>query len=272
MAALDRVAISVLGSSHLMGPREARRIELANLIATAPDSDLLVLPYLASYPAFWTTIDRAGGFVYGERTPFPTVKAISSAITARGIRTLATVFEVVAEGVFYATAVMIDPDGTNRPIYRQQHAVNEPGWHERLYFQPGDNAEIPLIDVRGLSVGLMLGGDLWAPEAARVLRIAGARALLALAGIPDNYLAQAKAIARVRSIENGIPLIWSGGPSVGIETALSGSDPRLQAGTWNVFELDPIAIQAGLNNNDPLAIRRPRLYSSLLRTWQESGK
>jgi predicted amidohydrolase len=268
----DRVAISVLTGGHLMGPREARRIQLANLIAMAPDSDLLVLPYLASYPPFWTVIDRAGGFLYGERSPFPTVGAISPAVAARGIRTLATVFEVVAEGVFYASAVMIDHDGTSRVVYRQQHAINEPGWHERLYFQPGDISDLPLIDVRGLQLGLMLGGDLWVPEAARVLRLAGAQGLLAVLGVPESYSAQASAIAQVRSIENGIPVVWSGGSSLGIESLVPGNELIDPSGTWNVFALDIAGIQASLSRNDPLALRRPSLYSALSRTWQEDSE
>jgi predicted amidohydrolase len=266
-----RRVIDVLTGSPSDTNPEARRARLAADIASAPDADLLVLPFMTLSRPFWTVIDRAAGFKHGEREPFPSIAAIASAVKERGIPTLATVYAVVAEGVFYSTAVMIDADGSSRAFYRQEHAVNEPGWHERLYFQPGVNAAPALIDNRGFSIGLLLGGDLWIPEAARRLRLAGATALLSVSGAPDSMRECVHALAQARSIENGVPVIWSSRDGTGLKARQNGVAESMDLHPWYQVTLDPAAIRSSLNHNDPLRLRRPRLYQSLVKTWEESA-
>lgn len=269
MTATDRIVINVLTGSPTDANPAARRARLVAEISAAPDGDLLVLPFMTLSQPFWTVIDRPAGFKHGEREPFSSITAIAPAVKDRGIGTLATVYAVVAEGVFYSTAVLIDADGVARAFYRQEHAANEPGWHERLYFQPGINAAPPLIDTRGLAIGLLLGGDIWVPEAARFLRLAGAQALLSVSGAPESMNESLRVIAHARSLENGVPVIWSSRDGTGIRAAhgaaeSAGGDP------WYRVELDPTAIRENLNRDDPLRMRRPRLYQSLTKTWEES--
>lgn len=270
MTVADRKVINVLTVSPSEAKPEGRRARLAADIASAPEADLLVLPFLTLSQPFWATIDRVSGFKHGEREPFPSIAAIAPAVKERGIPTLATVYAVVAEGVFYATAVLIDADGSTSAFYRQEHGVNEPGWHERLYFQPGINDTPPLIDIRGLSVGLLLGGDLWVPEAARLLRLAGASVLLSISGAPESMHESVRVLVQARSIENGVPVIWSGRDGTGVKDSHGGISKSADRHPWYQVTIDSAAIQSSLNRNDPLRLRRPRLYQPLVKTWEES--
>jgi predicted amidohydrolase len=251
------VSIALLEAQALSGDLGARRQQLAAAIAAAPECDLLVLPYLPAYPPFWREIDRAAGFANGERAPFPSLVHLREVVNARGVPLLSPVFEVVAEGVFYATAVLLRTDGAQETIYRQEHALNQPGCRERLYFQPGMNDEPAIIPLGGIRLGVLLGGDLWVPEAARLLRLRGANALLEITGIDGG------AFGEVRSIENGIPVFVSGSA-----IAAFGADRQLRHEHWTLIEVDPARIAADLAHHDPLQMRRPRLYSELSATWE----
>jgi predicted amidohydrolase len=268
MPVADRIAINLLIGSPPAPQGDARRRWLIEQIKAAPDADLLVLPYMGQYPPFWRVIDREAGFAHGERAPFASLATIATAVKDRGIRALATAFAVVAEGVFYAVAVLIEPDGDAVAIYRQEHAINEPGWHERLYFQPGDNDGLPLLDINGLSIGLLLGGDLWVPEAARRLRLGGAQALLSVSGAPEGLLSSVRSMAQARAIENGVPVVWTSGDVGGSKEPRGGATERAGHLPWHQIMLRPSEIQAALNSTDPLQMRRPRLYQSLVRTWE----
>jgi predicted amidohydrolase len=271
MRAEDRVVINLLVGGPPAPKADARCGWLEKQIASSPDADLLVLPYMAQYSPFWSVIDRAAGFAHGEREPFRSIVAITPVVRNRAIGTLATAFAVVAEGVFYATAIMIEPNGDINLLYRQEHAVNEPGWHERLYVQPGDNDAPPMIDVNGLSIGLLLGGDLWVPEAARRLRLAGAQALLSVSGAPEALLSSVRTMAQARAIENGVPVVWSSGDTGGSKEPRGGSTERAGHLPWHQITLRPAEIRSSLERNDPLRLRRPRLYRSLTKTWEENA-
>lgn len=213
-----QLTVGVLNGNIITGDAAERRRAIAERIATAPDSDLLVLPYLAAYPPFWRAIDRASGFAFGEREPFPAITSLLTEIRKRGIPVLTTAFEVVAEGVFYASAVWVEPGGNARVVYRQEHALNERDCYERLYFQPGVNDTYPIIELGGFKLGLMLGGDLWVPEAARSLQIAGVDTLIAMSAFGEGMEDDAKILARARALENGVPVLFTDGRAMAIES------------------------------------------------------
>ncbi len=254
-------SIALLSADSLSGDRISRWRQLASAVAIAPPCDLLVLPYLAAYPPFWREIDRAAGFANGERAPFASATALQSIVAERKTPLLTTVFEVVAEGVFYATAVLLAADGGSQALYRQEHALNLPECRERLYFQPGMNEDLPVLQIGELRLGLQLGGDLWVPESARRLRLAGVNALLAITGADGRTLAEA------RSIENGVPVVYSGSTVTAF-----GADDVNEHSPWTVVEIDPTRIAARMTANDPLQMRRPRLYTALSATWEGAAE
>lgn len=270
MTCPDPAVIALLAGSPSDASPESRQARLRDSISRAPEADLLVLPFMATGGPFWSVMDRAAGFAHGERSPFPSIEAIAPAVKERGIPTLATVYAVVAEGVFFSTGVMIEADGSVGAFYRQEHAVNEAEWHEQLYFQPGINDVPPLIRIRDISIGLLLGGDLWVPEAARMLRLAGANSLLSVSGAPESRHGDLRAIAQARSIENGVPVIWSTRDGVGIKHAAAIAEIEDRS-PWHRVTLNATAIQSHLRRGDPLRWRRPRRYGPLVKTWEASA-
>ncbi len=267
---IGSVRIAVLAEPGAGESVEARRQHLADAIGRAPEADLLVLPYLAAQPRIWDRIDRAGASRNAERPPSPSLAAVQQAAQTRRLPLLASTYEALGEGVFYAMAEALDADGDVLCRHRQWHALNLPGVHERLYFQPGSGTEIPVFTLGSLRFGVMLGGDLWVPEMARLLRFAGAETLLALTALPDQHLGQARTLAAARSTENGVPVILANrgnAPALVVDGEVRELD-RL-GGPWFVVALDTQAIRARMRRDDPLWMRRPRLYGPLTRRWEE---
>jgi len=236
-----------------------RRESVAAAIAYAPAADLLVLPFQAVATAFWRALDRAHGFAFAERPPFKTIEHLRSAVAAKGIPALVSTYDVLGEGVFYSTARLIDGDGEIRTEYRQAHALNLPDHHERLFFQPGTTGSFPLFNVNDVHLGLLLGGDLWIPEIARCLALAGADALVSIGAFTREVESKARTLAEARSIENGIPVFLANREREPYVFGPVAADPAIggEAG-WSTMSL-PIAKPI----DDPLLMRRPRLYGEL---------
>jgi N-carbamoylputrescine amidase len=98
---------------------------------------------------------------------------------------LAAELEVVLPLSFYErngntafnSLVMIDADGTNLGLYRKSHIPQGPGYEEKFYFSPGDTG-FRVWDTRYGRLGAAICWDQWFPEAARVMALLGAEALL----------------------------------------------------------------------------------------------
>ena len=179
-------------------------------------------------------------------------------------------YEVVGEGVFYSTVALIAPDGSNAGTYRQTHALNRPGQHEQFFFQPGTTGGVPVFTVGGARVGFLLGGDLWVPEAARLLALGSAEVLVAITGTPAADAGLATALARVRAAENGRACVLASRAGEGLAGRSMAVDPDgtpiAEAGpedSWLVAPLDLAAFADRRRFGDPLRLRRPRLYGRL---------
>jgi len=238
---------------------EERRESLASAIADAPTADLLVLPYQAVSTRFWRQLDRSNGFAYAERPPFKTIERLRPVIALRGIPALVSTYDVLGEGVFYSTVRLIEGNGEICTEYRQAHALNLPGHYERLFFQPGTSEGFVMCEVNGVSFGLLLGGDLWVPEVTRSLALAGAKLLVCISAYTEDLKRTARTLAEARSIENGLPVLLANREQEFVAFSPGAADPPIKEGNgWSTLSM-PIAKPA----DDPLLMRRPRLYGSL---------
>src|SRR5690606_23963253 len=114
--------------------------------------------------------------------------------------------EYQGEFIYNAGAPIADGNVGAKP--RQCVLPNHGGGDEKRYFQPGMKTTV--VNVQGLSVGLIICEDAWDPEPSRAAAEAGARMLLVMNGSP--YHAQQpkvreEVLAR-RARENGIPLVY----------------------------------------------------------------
>jgi len=129
---------------------------------------------------------------------------------------VASLFERRAAGLYHNTAVVLERDGTLAGRYRKMHIPDDPGYHEKYYFTPGDLGFTP-IDTSAGRVGLLICWDQWFPEAARLMALAGAELLLyptAIGWDPADDAAEQQrqleawiTVQRGHAIANGLPLL-----------------------------------------------------------------
>ena len=137
---------------------------------------LVLLQELHTGPYFCQTEDTAA-FDLAEPVPGPTTERLGGLAAELGVVIVGSVFERRAAGLHHNTAVVLERDGGLAGIYRKMHIPDDPGYHEKFYFTPGDLGFHP-IDTTAGRLGVLVCWDQWYPEAARLMTLAGADMLL----------------------------------------------------------------------------------------------
>ena len=197
------------------GPDPAANLETAlDRIRTAAGqgSQIICLQELFRSQYFCQTEDH-DHFALAEPVPGPSTAAIAPLARELGVVIVASLFEKRAEGVYHNTAVVIDADGTVLGRYRKMHIPDDPRYHEKFYFSPGDLG-FRSWDTRFGSIGVLVCWDQWYPEAARLTALQGAQVLFyptAIGWLPEEKAefgeAQQSAwetIQRSHAIANGV--------------------------------------------------------------------
>jgi N-carbamoylputrescine amidase len=86
---------------------------------------------------------------------------------------IASLFERRSAGLYHNTAAIIDADGKLLGKYRKMHIPDDPLYHEKFYFAPGDLGFQAWQTKRG-NIGVCVCWDQWYPEAARLTALHGA--------------------------------------------------------------------------------------------------
>ena len=133
-----------------------------------------------------------------------------------GIVLVISLFEKRAAGLYHNTAVVLEKDGSIAGTYRKMHIPDDPGYHEKFYFTPGDMGFNPITTSVG-KLGVLICWDQWYPEAARLMALAGAEILIyptAIGYDPNDepaekqrQLAAWMMVQQGHAIANGIPTI-----------------------------------------------------------------
>lgn len=88
---------------------------------------------------------------------------------------IAPFFEKRTQGVYHNSLVVIDADGRVLGNYRKIHIPDDPGFHEKYYFTPGDDDPgFKVFDTKFGKIGALICWDQWYPEAARITALQGA--------------------------------------------------------------------------------------------------
>ena len=99
------------------------------------------------------------------------------------------IFERQAAGIYRNTAAVIDADGSLLGVYRKMHIPDDPLFHEKYYFTPGDSRPderaalteqtggFRVWQTRYATIGVLICWDQWYPEAARITSLMGAQVL-----------------------------------------------------------------------------------------------
>ncbi len=180
--------------------------------------------------------ELVANFDLAEPVPGPSTERLGALAAALGVVIVGSVFERRAPGLYHNTAVVLDADGRLAGRYRKMHIPDDPGFHEKFYFTPGDAADgdghsgFSPVDTAVGRLGVLVCWDQWYPEAARLMALAGAQVLLYPTAIgwdqedePNEQRRQLDAwmtLQRAHSIANSVPVLVAN--RVGFEPAANG--------------------------------------------------
>lgn len=196
--------------------------------------DLVLLPELSMGPYFCITEDPKN-YDLAEPIPGKTTELLQEVAKENNIIIVTTLFEKRAKGLYHNTAIVLDKDGSLAGTYRKMHIPDDPGFHEKYYFTPGDQGFKPITTSIG-KLGVLICWDQWYPEAARIMALSGAEILLfpsAIGWEPEEEQAEKDrqrdawiTIQRSHAIANNLPVIVSN--RTGLETTENNNDMATQ--------------------------------------------
>jgi N-carbamoylputrescine amidase len=135
--------------------------------AASKGAELVVLPELAAC-GYRLNARHLALHAEAAAGDGPVLSAWRDAARRRGIAVVGGFAEATGTAIANAVAV-IGPEGAMIGTYRKLHLFDA----EQAVFAPGDTG-LPLFDVSGVSVGVLVCYDLRFPEAARILALSGA--------------------------------------------------------------------------------------------------
>jgi N-carbamoylputrescine amidase len=181
-------------------------------MAAARGAQIICLPELFKSHYFCQTEEHLH-FRLAEEIPGPTTEFLGTLARELKIVLIASLFERRAPGVYHNTAAILDTDGAYLGKYRKMHIPDDPLYHEKFYFAPGDLG-FRAWDTGYGRIGVLVCWDQWYPEAARLTALAGAQMLFyptAIGWHPaekqqygDSQLSAWQTIQRSHAIANGV--------------------------------------------------------------------
>jgi N-carbamoylputrescine amidase len=133
---------------------------------------VVCLPELFRSQYFCQSEDHEN-FKLAEEVPGGSTIALGELARELGIVIIASLFEKRRAGVYHNTAAVIDADGKFLGKYRKMHIPDDPLYHEKFYFTPGDLGFQAWETAHG-KIGVCVCWDQWYPEAARLTALRGA--------------------------------------------------------------------------------------------------
>jgi N-carbamoylputrescine amidase len=175
------VRIAVAQYEPHVGELEENRSQAVRWAEAAADqgANLIVLPELASSGYVFQDEDEARRSAE-DPDDGPTVRALREVCAAHDCYIVAGISERDGD-CRHNSAVLVGPAG-RLATYRKLHLY----YDEQSWFEPGD--ELPIVDLPFGRVGIIICFDLWFPEPARALALAGAEII----AVPTNWVASFK--------------------------------------------------------------------------------
>jgi N-carbamoylputrescine amidase len=249
-------------------------------------AQIVCLKELFTTPYFCKS-QQSDRFDLAEPIPGPTTESMQRLAHELAVVLVVPIFERQAAGLYRNAAAVIDADGTLLGVYRKMHIPDDPLFHEKYYFTPGDGhvddhgeqpgepAGFKVWKTRYATIGVLICWDQWYPEAARITSLMGAQVLFYPTAIgwhpseKDEWgRAQVDAwrtIQRAHAIANGV---YVAAPNrVGHE-----DEPGTNGITFfgHSFIADPFGryvAEAGEGDEVLIADCDPALIESVRRNW-----
>ena len=151
-----------------------KAIEALGRAVTEHDPDIVCFSEMMTGPYFCRVYDDEY-FNFAEAVPGPTTETFAAEARRHGVNIIATAFEE-HEDSYYNTSMLISSEGKLIGKYRKTHipASSSPiiNADEKYYFKPGDS--LPVFEMDGLKIGMLICFDRTFPEAFRTLALKGA--------------------------------------------------------------------------------------------------
>src|SRR5437870_4979877 len=135
-------------------------------------AEVVCLPELFRSQYFCQTEEHKY-FELAEEIPGRSTSALTELARELNVVIIASLFEKRSPGLYHNTAAIIDADGKLLGKYRKMHIPDDPLYHEKFYFAPGDLGFQAWQTKRG-NIGVCVCWDQWYPEAARLTALHGA--------------------------------------------------------------------------------------------------
>ena len=195
-------------------------------------------------------------FRLAETIPGDTTEAFQRLAKSCGIVIIVSLFEKRSAGMYHNSAAVMDADGSLLGIYRKMHIPDDPLYHEKFYFTPGDLG-FRVWDTRFGKIGVLICWDQWYPEAARLTAMQGAELLFYPTAIgwhpseKEKYGEQQRdawqTIQRSHAVANGC--FVASVNRVGHETPVGGDGIEFWGGSFVAGTSGEILSQAGLDES-----------------------
>jgi N-carbamoylputrescine amidase len=146
---------------------------------------IICLQELFNAPYFCKVTD-AERFDLAEAIPGPTVDRMQALAKELGVVLIVPIFERRGAGIYHNSAAVVDADGALLGVDRKMHIPDDPLYHEKYYFTPGeiyqhDESRPPagfrIFKTKFATIGVLICWDQWYPEAARITALMGAQVL-----------------------------------------------------------------------------------------------
>lgn len=158
-------------------PEENReRTESLIRKAAGGGGQVILLQELFNTQYFCKTVNP-DAFALAQTIPGPLINKLSELAFSLGVVIVAPIFERAAPGIYFNALVVLDQDGRLLGRYRKMHIPEDPGFHEKYYFTPGDLG-YKVFNTSFGRIGTLICWDQWFPEAARLTALQGADLLV----------------------------------------------------------------------------------------------
>jgi N-carbamoylputrescine amidase len=181
MSPARALRIAVAQYEPRVGDLEANRAAAVSWARQAAEqgAQLAVLPELASSGYVFRSTDEAEASAEDAQEG-ATVTALAEVCRESGMHVV-TGLDERSGSCRHNSAVLVGPRG-HIATYRKLHLFHE----EKSWFEPG--MSLPVVDLPFGRLGMLICFDLWFPEAARTLAVAGAEVI----AVPTNWVASFK--------------------------------------------------------------------------------
>lgn len=268
----ERIRVGIVQMNSATGDKDrniARAVELIK-DASGRGADLVVIPEFFNTEYFAQHRDYSY-LDYAEPLDGPSISELEKVAKSEQVWVVGAILEANKPGVYYDTAVLLDPEGSLHGTYRKTHPAAVYSL-EKIYFRYG--SKFPVYDVGGWRVGLMICYDAFFPEVARILSLRGAELLVVPFAAPKHPIW--REMHTMRAFENGCFLAVSN--KVGREDEWTFAGESLVASPGGemlavasdsdddvlVVELDRSLVDSWRRRYPMFRDRRPDLYQVLV--------